>query len=818
MQKSKQFLFILILLLSSVTILAQEKLACTENSSYVADWKFLGPFNTSEEMSNQHFGAVRSISVNPADSNEIYIGTTSGGLFHTINRGQQWQCLTCNNLYPVLGVNDILVDYQVTPHCITLATGSSANWYDAANFGVLISSDGGLHWSTHTHHTDGIVFAPEIKAFQKDSTLNLLFAYSPRDVFRSMDNGAHWQTIFSLSTSTLQSFEKADEIISMELDRNRHEIYITTHASPSYSEDDKKLQRECDLIEITNYDKDISTMKFHRQNTLLDKAYFVPSSNPSFGLKVCKQHPNSDTLIINRTFHHSFEHVIYLLDLKTKQVVKTISPNNHSLPEDIYWMAGLRAHQTNPAVFYLACNMLYKSEDSGNTFLPCYSYGFGNDNIPHADIRSIYVASYSADGQHDKIYIGTDGGLSYSSNSGKTFTNLNGTNLPITQFYGLSVSPFTGTISAGSQDNSIMSYVPNENKWIVDIRGDGYDVEYSKRIPGLLLGEYNANRVHRSINDIAPLTQYIQPGNLEGSCNKKSLLAHKNGNFYLSGNKLAILHFGSTQWRLHSPAIPHTVLSMAVAETDTNIIYLSSYWNGLFKSTDGGEHFTDISNQIVINNHVFGNTRIHAITISPYNENELWISLGYLGDYYDVCKPTPRILHSMDGGATWSDYSEGLPVYGVTDIVFLEGSEEALFAATNDGVYFREHYHESWKLFSNHLPKSIIPELTISYCRGKLIAATYGHGLWETDLPNIKYTHSLHIRKDAVWHTTLKNEAFYSATDIIVHKGVHWVLEGNLHMAKGKTIYRKKGAQIELKNGAEIRNDCHENWGGIRKK
>lgn len=810
--------FILLYLLSTIQLIAQDKLPCTENSPYVSDWKFLGPFNTPDEMSNQHFGAVRSISVNPLDSNEIYVGSTSGGLFHTIDRGKHWTCLTCHNLLPILGINAIEVDYRISPHRIILATGSSTTWYDAGNFGILISTDGGQQWTAHSANSDGIKFAPEIKGFQQDSTLHLLFAYSQREIFRSPDHGEHWQSIFSMDTSRLQSFAKDDEIISLELDRKRHTLFFTTHASPSYTANDNSLVRECDFIQITHYDSDASKRQCYRRNFLLDDAYFIPSSNPSFGLKVIKQHPYSDTLIINRTFHHSFEHLIYFFDLNTQKIVKTISPNNHSLPEDIYWLAGLRAHPINPAILYLACNMLYKSEDSGKTFLPCYSYSFGNNNVPHADIRSIYVASSSPDGQHDEIYIGTDGGLSYSSNSGKTFRNLNGTSLPITQFYGLSVSPFSGNITAGSQDNSIMSYLPNEHKWIVDIRGDGYDIEYSKRIPGKLIGEYNANRVHQSNNDVAPLTQYIQPSKLEGSCNKKSLIAHKNGNFYLSGNKIAKLIPGNTHWEIFNPQLPNTVLSMAVAETDTNMIYISSYWNGLYKSSDGGVTFNDISNQVAINNSILGNTRIHSITISPYNENELWISLGYLGDYYDVCKPTPRVLHSEDGGNSWQDYSQGLPVYGVSDIVFLEGSEEALFAATFDGVYFREHRNESWKLFSTNLPKSIVPELAISYCRGKLIAATYGHGLWETDLPKIKFTHFTHIRKDTVWRTLLKNEAFYSTTDIIVHKGVHWVLEGNLHMAKGKAIYTKKRAQIEFKNGATIRNDCQENWGGIQKK
>jgi hypothetical protein len=136
--------------------------------------------------------------------------------------------------------------------------------------------------------------------------------------------------------------------------------------------------------------------------------------------------------------------------------------------------------------------------------LPCTLIVLAKTIHPMPILDVIPLPSIRPMGESDYIYLGTDGGLSFSNNGGKSFVNLNGESLPITQFYGMGVSPFTGSISAGSQDNSIMSYLPKEKKWIVAIRGDGYDVEYDKLRPNIAYGQYNSRAMMMTKNDVAP--------------------------------------------------------------------------------------------------------------------------------------------------------------------------------------------------------------------------------------------------------------------------------------------------------------------------
>jgi hypothetical protein len=465
---------------------------------------------------------------------------------------------------------------------------------------------------------------------------------------------------------------------------------------------------------------------------------------------------------------------------------------------------------------YTAGTIVYASNDSGSNFRRRYAYGFGDNSEPHADIRSMLITRYSEDGLHDEIYLGTDGGLSYSSDGGRTFKNLNGSFLPITEFYGMGVSPFSGIISAGSQDNSIFSFDPTTNQWHFEVRGDGYDVAYDLRIKGVAYGQYNSQAIYSTKNDIAPFETFLRGGSRLAS-NRQTLQTHPNGNLYFADQSFHILRKGSDQWESYETHTPHQALAFEVSQSNSNTVYLSSFWEGLYKSTDGGKTFQDITAKVNVNGMALGKTRITAICIDPGNEDRLWIGLGYLGNYYDACNPGVRVLRSVDGGETWMDYSDGLPTYNVTDLVLVEGSSGSLFAATVEGVYLRERVSNRWGLFSTNLPKCLITELDISYCRGKLIVSTYGRGLWETSLPEFKFDDPILIKKPTVW-TADSNEVRSLERDIRVLRKGSLVIECPVHVAKGKSIFVRKKNQLVIRGKGKLLNECGEDWGGIQVK
>jgi hypothetical protein len=61
-------------------------------------------------------------------------------------------------------------------------------------------------------------------------------------------------------------------------------------------------------------------------------------------------------------------------------------------------------------------------------------------------------------------------------------------------------------------------------------------------------------------------------------------------------------------------------------------------------------------------------------------------------------------------------------------------SNSSLYVGTDVGVYYRNSSNSSWTSYSTGLPNVVVNELEIQYTAQKLRAATYGRGVWETNL------------------------------------------------------------------------------------
>ena len=109
------------------------------------------------------------------------------------------------------------------------------------------------------------------------------------------------------------------------------------------------------------------------------------------------------------------------------------------------------------------------------------------------------------------------------------------------------------------------------------------------------------------------------------------------------------------------------------------------------------------------------------------NPNNIYITLsGYSAGI--------KVLASYNGGSTWINYSQGLPNIPTNCIVYVKNSPQGLYLGTDVGVYYREANMSNWISYFTGLPNIIVQDLEIYYSTGKLRAATYARGVWETNL------------------------------------------------------------------------------------
>lgn len=142
--------------------------------------------------------------------------------------------------------------------------------------------------------------------------------------------------------------------------------------------------------------------------------------------------------------------------------------------------------------------------------------------------------------------------------------------------------------------------------------------------------------------------------------NNKTRNLHALIHLLITSFFLAVFHLFAPQSYAVQPATGSWTLvglsdkfvrSIAVDPTDPNILYVGTEWNGVvpgvFKSTDGGEAWTEITNGLPVSQpHI----SYRSLAIDPSNPNVLYV--GVAGDSLDG-QSFEGMFKSTNGGAGW---------------------------------------------------------------------------------------------------------------------------------------------------------------------
>lgn len=203
------------------------------------------------------------------------------------------------------------------------------------------------------------------------------------------------------------------------------------------------------------------------------------------------------------------------------------------------------------------------------------------------------------------------------------------------------------------------------------------------------------------------------------------------------------------------------------------------------------------------------------LVVNSKDENRIFVSLGGVNDPNNA--GVNRVLGSTDGGANWADMSTGFTQLPVNCLAYQEGSDDIIYAGCDDGVYYWNKPTLCWVKMNYNMPNCVVERLVIDYCNGKLIAGTYGRGIWEGDLyiPNNIPGESHIISSDETW-TGDK----YIEGSVKVDAGKTLTISGTvnspttIHMPKWGNIRVEQGAKLII-DGATITNSCDAMWTGI---
>lgn len=762
---------------------------CNSGSPYTANWFNLGPCTSTTQLVPQAAGIVCAVAFDEKDyTSTYYAGTTNSGLWRTTDGGLTWKCLTDDTHLPGLGVSCVAVDHSNSasspPQNILIGTGVTRPT-GSYGLGILRSTDGGMTWA----QTD-LAYDPAItqnigiphKILFDPNNRNIVYALVDDKVYKSMDGGATWPSssssspspIFTLPPNAFANTTNAcvdpnnctnqpRTLLDIEIHPTNSQIlYISTDNLPGSA---IGCAASCGTPVGSNGGAElwVSTDAGSSWNELTpatlsnpnNSALYVASLNHNIinsdriAIAVSGSEPNSifltySTLVYNSSNHNYDEYGYYTKSpdggISWSTPVKVSYCSGLGLlcsgPGINFWDAYIEVSPTDPTKIYLGGQTVGKTTDGGTTWSSISDYSSTALSAGgHGDIRA--MAIFDDGTNNGTLLMGNDGGVGFNaSKSSPPFWDNVSKTLPITQFFGFA-STDTDTpsnlIVAGAMDNGWYTYDESSGNWTFFTHSDSYNCAVDFSTPPKFFSETINTEMWESDNGNSANWAGVAPL-YDGSNTPSPVLVNKSDNNIYWGrhNLWKSSYHASTFSYVWSPitnfgstiiASNQNITAFAIAPSNPKIIYVAYHSDLFFHTKDGGTNWVET-------NASTGSgawAPVTDIAVNPNNEAEVWVTLGGFGN----STFPQRVVHSVDYGTNWVDYSANLPSFPVNTIVCEKGSNGALYVGTDVGVYYRNKSMSQWECFTDGLPVVIVTDLDINYSENVILASTFGRGLWK---------------------------------------------------------------------------------------
>jgi len=654
----------------------QRQIDNNKSIGYAGRWKQLGPMGPANGTGS---GRTNTIDFHPTNNNIIIVGAPSGGIWRSTDGGNSWSTNTDD--LASIGISDI----KFAPsngNIVYVATGDR-DGADTYTHGILKSTDAGKHWTATSWVYNYQNKKQTYKILINPNDEDIVYASTSNGLYKTSDGGANWNRI-KLGTYKDIAF-KPDDANTLYIATSKY-IYKTTNAGSSFT-----------------------------------KLSFAPSSSTN-RLEIATTAADPDYLYVlaSKSSDNGFAGIYLSTDAGSSFTTKATSPNllgwktNGSDQGGQGWYdLSLVVSPTDKTMLFVGGVNIWKSTNSGSSWsINAHWTGAGGNPYVHADI---HMLKYNANTGH--LWACTDGGLSKTSNNGNTWNEKNN-QLSIAQMYRMGASKNVSTkVMTGWQDNGSSFY---NNTWDYVLGGDGMECIISHSNNSVIYASMYNGRIFRSYNNGQNWSE-ISNSITENGAWTTPFIQHPTDNDLLYAGYINVWKTTNkgNSWTKISNMSSSYMNALASAPTNSQIIWAANDYK-LYKTTDGGQNWTTINSNI-------GSGQVTSIAINKSNPDIVWISKS--GFYNNM-----KVYETRNGGSSWVNISDSLPNYPVNTIVNAENTAHALYVGTDIGVYYRDTILGHWIPFMKDLPNVIVNELEIFNYGNKIRAATYGRGLWESDL------------------------------------------------------------------------------------
>jgi photosystem II stability/assembly factor-like uncharacterized protein len=416
----------------------------------------------------------------------------------------------------------------------------------------------------------------------------------------------------------------------------------------------------------------------------------------------------------------------------------TYSGDNNYARNQAWYDNILGVDPNSHSTVYVGGIDFWKSTDSGTSWSQKTNWYVqaGAPPYAHADQHAIVFDPSNS----NVIFLGTDGGIFKSTNSGNNWTDLNN-NLFTTQFYYGAVDPVSNVYYGGTQDNGTLKSNGSSN-WTEIFGGDGGATEVDFNSTNIIYAEYVNLAFYKSTNGGSGFIKAMSgipngPNFFDGTTDRTLFISP----FSMDPNNPNTLVAGTYRvFRTTNAASSWTDISgdltgdgagstgamistVIVAKGNSNVIY-AGCTNGVVQvTTNAGGSWTEISSGLP-------NLYCTRIATDPNNPATAFASFSGYSSGQKVFKTT-------DSGSSWNNISGNLPNLSVNCIVVNPGNVIELVVGTDLGVFATTNGGSNWYQGNDGMANVAVSDLDYRSSDGKLFAATHGRGMFSTPLTDV---------------------------------------------------------------------------------
>lgn len=666
-------------------------------------WEPAGPTNIG--------GRIADVATHPADPAICYAGAAEGGVWKTTDFGQTWIPTFDNE--SSLSIGSIAIDPN-DPQTLYVGTGESNGGGGSVTYGgtgVFKSINAGATWTNvglpDSRYIGRVVLDPSNSNRVFVAVVGALFSTNPeRGLYRSTDAGGTWEQVLASTDSTgavdVAVHPTDSNIVYAALwERSRGPNYI------NYGGPTSGMFRSTDggdtWDELTNglpTGPDVGRIGFAIARSNPDIIYAIyAEADPGYFMGVYKT---------------------------TDGGISWFQTNDGAL-SDIYasfgwWFGNIRVDPTDPDRVFVLGLEFWRTTNGGSS----WSNASGSMHVDHHGLE------FGPD--PSLMYEGNDGGMYLSTNGGTVWSHLS--NLPVTQFYTTEVDfLMPHRRYGGTQDNGTNRTLTGSlDDWNMILGGDGFYCQIDHTDNDFMYAEWQYGNLRRSTNGGSNFIDATS--GLSGSRNWSMPVmidptdptvlytgtdeVHRSTNRAVSWSSISgDLTDGPTGGNV----VFGTVTTVAVSETDPDVIWAGTDDGNVWVTTNGGANWTQVDGALP-------ERWITRVAIDPTDETVSYVTVS--GFRWD--EPLPHVFRSTDFGSTWSDISSNLPEGPVNDIVVDPDAPSTLYVATDFGVYVSSDLGVSWSALGVSLPNVVVNDLELHNPTRTLVAGTFGRSMWTYDL------------------------------------------------------------------------------------